>query len=432
MIGRGASAARAVAADERARYVAINLAVSLFVLLRSYISMLVLDYRGLGLVTIVQSIVLLLGIAQFGFLNGGYRLLCSADEAEARRINALIYGVMAAIGGAAILAGLAYALAASEADALWVVGLGVVGGVATLIRTWMSNQMIAAARFAELNRVNLWSGLASLLVLVAIPLAPLPVCLAAIVVQPLGFVLLVVWRDPATRPAGVAFDAALARRVLAAGFLVFLSTMLLQANIQIERWYVAAALGLDGLGHLFLAILFTTLFQLVPTSLDAIYLPRLVRAHESGEPGAVGRGIAEYLLLLAGYGVAALLAVALLARPLTALLLPSYVEDLRYVMLIAPGLALITIASGFSVTFSILIRYRWLGIAYGAGTAALAALFGGAILAGVRLTLDQVTIARSAVFALTALLLLTGYLLTAHARPEFRPRWPWTRRAPMP
>lgn len=425
MIGRGAQAARAIVADDRTQYVVISLAVSLFVLLRSYISMLVLDYRGLGLVALVQSIVLLLGILQFGFLNGGYRLLCSADEAEARRINALVYGVMAAIGALAILAGLAYALVASEAEALWVAGLGIVGGVATLVRTWMSNQMIAAARLAELNRVNLWSGLASLLVLAAIPLAPLPVCLAAIVVQPLGFVALILWRDPETRPGGIAFDASLARRVLAAGFLIFLSTMLLQANVQIERWYVVAALGVDALGHLFLAILFTTLFQLVPTSLDAIYLPRLVRLHERGAPGETGRGIAEYLLLLSGYSLAALIAVALLARPVTALLLPTYVDDLRYVALIAPGLALITVASGFSVTFSVLVRYRWLVIAYGGGTIALATIFAAAAARGSPLSLEGVTIARSAVFALTALLLLVGYLTVAGARPEFRPRWPW-------
>ena len=141
--------------DQRIAFVIVNILVNVLLLVRSYVTMQVLDYRALGLAALLQSILLLCGALQFGFLNGGYRLLCSARDEEAQRINNLVYtvigGLCLAFLGVALLTG-----ASIEAtDLTMVAWLGAVGGGAILLRSWMMNQMVAKVTLARLNLINL-------------------------------------------------------------------------------------------------------------------------------------------------------------------------------------------------------------------------------------------------------------------------------------
>ena len=228
----------ALLGDQRFAFVAVNILVNLLLLARSYVTMQVLDYRELGMAAMLQSILLLCGALQFGFLNGGYRLLCSAEGAEARRINNLVYTVI----GALCIAFLAVALVASsvlDADDLVIVGwLGAIGGGATLLRTWMMNQMVAKVTLARLNWINLVAGAASVACLLALPLDPLAACLAAVVAQPIAFAVLGAIADRSLLPTGFEFGRSLVRAALKAGFALFVLNLLLQGNLQLERWYV--------------------------------------------------------------------------------------------------------------------------------------------------------------------------------------------------
>lgn len=408
------------ASDQRALFVVVNLAVNLLFIVRSYVAMLVLDYRDLGLVALLQSIVLLIGVLQFGFLNGGYRLICAAEEDEAVRINNLVYTFIAILGAIALVAaGMALIWIGRREDGL--VGLlGVIGGVATLARTWMTNQMIVSGGLSRLNAINLGSALASLACFALLPFDALLACMASIVVQPVAFAAAVWLVDRRNRPSRFSFSVPLARRVIATGFVIFLSGMLLQVNIQLERWYAVGFLGIDALGHLFFAIMFATLFQLVPNSLDALFLPRLVRAHRAGEYVEVAHGSRQYLLLLIGYSVLALAALGLLGAPVVNLVLPRYVGDLLYVYLVAPGVALLAISSAFAIIFTVLIRYRYTLVAYAGGAIGLAATLGWSIASGSILTLVELSIARSAMFALTALLVVCGWLIITREHKALR------------
>ena len=207
---------------------------------------------------------------------------------------------------------------------------------------------------------------------------------------------------------------------MAAGFILFLAGILLQVNIQLERWYVTAALGVDALGHLFLAIMVVTLLQLVPTALDAIFLPSAVRPHEAGDDASLRRLTRTYLYLLLAYAAAAVLALAFLADPVLALLAPRYVQDLGYAYLIAPGALILALSSAFTLGFKVLIRYRPLLLSYGAGTIFLSAVLGAAILRGEALSLDAVVIARTLALALTVLLTIGGWWQLSRRHPEFR------------
>lgn len=401
-------------------FVVVNVAVNLVFLVRSYLTMQVLDYRQLGLAALLQSIILLIGLAQLGFLNGGYRMLCSASEEDARRVNNLIYTLLAGIGIASVLAATVSLPFVSAGDAHLVALLGAVGGVVSLTRTWMMNHMIARGALARLNRINLWSAIASMIPLALIPVAPLTACLAAIVVQPVAFALVVVLLDRTVLPSRLELSWPLARRVFSIGFVIFLTSIFLQVNLQIERWYITGFLGLTALGHFYLTIIFITLFQMVPNSLDQIFLPPIVRAHAAGDAGSVGRGMRQFFLVELAYCGLAAFALAVLAQPVTSLLLPKYLPDLQYVNIVAPGLILFTLVSPLAIPFNVLIRYRYYFIGYGAGSVVTGIAFLYAALAGGLMELGYVALVRSGVYALMAVVILWGFLKVSREHPDFR------------
>lgn len=412
--------------NERQMFVLINVAVNVLLLGRSYVTMQVLDYRSLGLAALLQSIVLLVSMLQFGFLNGGFRLICSADEREADRINNLIYTVFGVIGVVALI-GTAAVLGLVDRQGTLLVGLlGVVGGVFTLVRTWMTNRLVAIGRLRALNSVNFWSAAASLGAIGFVPMNPLVVCLVAIVIQPAAFVIAVAVLERDQLPHRLYWSTSLALSVLNAGFVVFLTGIFLQLNLQFERWYVTGTLGLAALGHLYLAFLFITLFQMVPTSFDQLFLPQIIQSYAT-EAGP-RQPIRRYLMVIGGYCALAVAAVLLVAHPVTAWLLPRYVHDLTYIYVAIPGLVLFTLSGPFALMFNVVIRYRYYFIAYGAGSVATGSILFGALFVGSPLSLIGVMWLRSGVYALMAVLLTIGYHRLLRHYPEFDLALWWRRR----
>jgi O-antigen/teichoic acid export membrane protein len=406
--------------NERTAYVAVNVGVNLLFLVRSYVAMSVLDYAALGQLVLLQSVMLLVGTLQFGVINGGYRLLCDADDSNARRISNLVFSFVLVVGlGCAVVGAVLFAYSDSLAVGL-MLALGMVAGLLSLVRNWISNMMTARVALTQLNRASLMAAVASMLTLLAVPLAPLAACVASVLVQPAAFVLLTLLSDRRWRPSRLSLSPALLRQVLTSGFIVFLTGLLVQVNAQLERWYVADNIGLEALGHLYLAILFVSLFQLVPTSLDALFLPRLVVAHGAEDVNRVRFELRRFLSMLAVYSVVASAAVLLLAPPLLSLLLPKYVPDLYYANLVLPGLVVLTLTNPFAVVGNVLIRYRTYLVAYGGGTLLTAAVFGLGLASGHTLDLEQVSLLRSATYALIGLLLVAGFVIMSREHRQFR------------
>lgn len=401
-------------------FVIVNVVANLVLLGRGYVTMHVLDYRELGLVALLQTIVLLVGALQFGVLNGGYRLLCSASGDEARRVNNLVYTVLGGLGtiGLAVTVGSLLFLDGGEADTVALLGL--VGGLATLGRTWMSNQLVAKLALARLNRINLVSSIGAVAVLGFVRLDPLIACLAAVIAQPLIFVVTGGLADRALLPVGLETARPLVLAVFRAGLIPFLTSILALLNVQIERWYITLWLGLDTLGHFYLALLFVTLFQMVPSSFDQIFLAPVVKAHERGDATAVARIMRIFLLLVLSYCALSIVAVLFVARPMLSLILPKYVPDLHYVNLIVPGLVMLAISSPFALIFSVLIRFRYYFYAYGAGTIATLASLAGFVALERPLDLSGVVIVRSVSYVVTAILVVAGYVILTREFPTLR------------
>lgn len=411
----------ALVRSERAVFVGVNVAVSLFLLVRSYVTMQVLDYGGLGLAALLQTLVMLIGMLQLGMLTGGFRRVCDAPEAETARINNLIYSYLAVLScvGLAVAA----AVLGLRGDALGglVALLGVVGGVATLARSWLTSRMMVTHQYRRVNWLNLVSGGVSAATLVFIPVNPLAACLAAIVVQPVAFVVAALLRDPKLAPTGFEASWPLALSVAKAGFVTFLTTLFLQANLQIERWYIVGELSLEALGRLYLATVFLNLFQMVPNSLDQLFLPSLARARGAGDAPAFATQMRQAILTYGGYCLATGIAVALLAGPVVDLILPQYRPDLLYVYLVLPGLLLMTATHPTSLLFPVLLRFRHYFIAYGGSTVVTVLGFGAALAAGHALSLAEVTLVRSAAYAFAGIVVLYGWWVLSREVPGARP-----------
>jgi O-antigen/teichoic acid export membrane protein len=408
------------AADPRSLYIVINVAVNVIFLVRSVITMFLLDYRGLGLIALLQTIILLIVSLQFGFLQGGYRLLCGADESEGQRINNLLYSFVAALSlvSFAVLAVVAGLQGGTDYMLLGLFGL--IGGIFTLVKNWMTSAMIAREQLAAVNRFNCWSGFSALAMFAIAPWDPLIAALLATVAPPVVYAAMAWVQLPDSRPSGVEYSLELTRSVLRAGFILFLTGIFTQLNVQVERWYVAGDLGIEALGHLYLVILYLTIFQLVPNSFDAIFLPRAVRSHQRGDHGDVGRSMRYLFLVSASYTVVAMAATLLLAEPIIAWMLPKYAGDLPYLYALLPGLAFITLCQPLALIFNVLINYRYYLIAYAMGTALTILLFGGALLAHSPLGLTEVVEVRALGLGVTGAILLFGFWQLSRRYTEFR------------
>lgn len=410
----------AAARSRQVGFVVTNLAANLIFIVRSYVTMHALDYRDLGIVTVMQTLMLLVSTLQFGVLNGGYRLLCSADEEEGRAINNVAYSCFAIIAVASLLAGLLIDQVSATQVALWVTMVGILAGALTLIRSWVNNQMIAAGMLDLLNWVTIWSALLSLLPLLLLGRMPLTACILSVAVQPALFVLAVLFSRPMLRPQSWSLDGALLRRIFTAGFYIFLSGILLQLNAQIERWYVVRDLGLDALGHLYLAFLVINLFAIIPNALQSLFLPRIVQAWERKDSATVGSDMRRLALANIIYCAGSALVLAFVAPLIIRLILPRFADDLVYVYFILPGLILYTMGGAIGVMFNVLIRYRSYNVGFGAGTLLTVLAFAAAPLFAIRYTLEEVSLIKSAAYGVSGVIFLTGFWLLSREFRAFR------------
>ncbi|KPP95475.1 hypothetical protein [Erythrobacter sp. HL-111] len=404
----------------RGAFVAIGLAVNLALLARGVLFLRVLENAELGLVALVQGAILLAGMLHFGLLNGGYRLLCHVRGRARQRIVDLAYTCFIGLGAAMLAAALAVALVAEEPGHAPIALLAGLGGIATLLRTWMMNEMVAGGRLGAANLVNAVSAAAALGLLVLLPLAPTLVAVGSIVAQPLVFALVAPFTGAVLLPRSLGVPRRLAAVVAKAGFPLFLTGLAVQFNTFADRTYVTAELGLEALGRLYLALLFVNLFQMVPNLVQQVHLPAIVRAFAEREGAPVVRETRMLFAWLAAYCAATALALAVLAEPLTALVLPGREADLVFVNLLAPGLVAFTLATPFALIFNVTIRYGWMIGAHALGSVVTVAVLGGAWALDAQLGLAAVAGLRGATYGLTGIVLVIGWAVLSRRFPAFR------------
>jgi O-antigen/teichoic acid export membrane protein len=318
----------------------------------------------LGLITMFQTVIMLIGMLQFGLINGGYRIFLLEVEENNKRINNLFFsfiGLLTVFLFCILIFFLFFKMRLSNILLIISLATGVMG----LMVNWMTNIMIGRQLLGQLNRINLISGIISVALL---PLAyryKLYGAVFVLLAQPLIFIVYSFSKYPDLRPTGFLFDIKLTQKILHYGFIPFLAGVFLLINTQIERWSILNILGPEGLGRFYLVFLFSTIFVLIPNSLLNLFFPQCIKYYESKDYSLFRKQLKKYIILLAGYMIIAVLCTIIFLRPFISLFLPAHNNNIGFVFNYLPGLLALCFCAPFTIIFNAAVKLKPILLAEG-------------------------------------------------------------------
>ena len=322
-------------------YILINIGLSAFSFIRSFVFMKVLDMKELGTISLIQTIFMFIGMLQMGLFNVGFRIISLGKEVEIERTNNTIYTYLLILLPLGILFCIFSVKFSWISDLSFILLLiSVVFGVMTLLNTWCHNMLIGEQKLDEVNIANIVSYTLSLILLPFAFYYGFWGAMVVIMIQPLIFVTLSVYRNSELRPTRLDFNLKYIRYILSFGFIPFLGGIFAAIYTQVERWSITDVLGVEALGGFYLVFLYVSLYQLVPTSINAIFFPKAVKAYSDGLYDDFKQYVKYYYVTLIGYGILIVLVTITLLRPVISVIFPNHLIGVQYVYYILPGLVL--------------------------------------------------------------------------------------------
>lgn len=320
-------------------FIIINLFVNAINFIRSMVFMRVMDMAELGIISLIQTCIMFIGLLQFGFLNGGYRIFAYKKTNDQTRVNNILFSFFGIIALTllliwVILSLLDIKLLISRQYLIWTF----IAGLFSLISTWLTNTMTVKKMIKDINIINLISGIISIALIPLVYIYGIMGGIMSIMMQPIVFVVLSLLMHKNLRPESICFDKKEIRYILSLGFVPFLIGIFTILNIQIERWSIAYILNVEDLGNFYLVFVFSSLFILIPTSINYLFFPNIIYSYENKLMVDFRRHIRNYTLVLMGYGVCAVIVVLTLLQPLVDILFPKHSGNTHYVFLLIPGL----------------------------------------------------------------------------------------------
>lgn len=347
-------------------YILINIFVSAVGFVRSFLFMKWLGMEELGLISLVQTVMMFLGLFQLGLLNGGYRIFALDRANEQKSINNLLFSYFTILAGVGlvvwgVLAATGTKLIMSN-DLLLV---AFVCGMFMLVNNWLTNTLIGKRLIKNINRINLISSICSMALLPLVVIWQIGGAVAVLISQPLIFVAVALFGNKELRPTGWNFNFKQIRYILSFGFIPFLTGISVMINMQVERWSIAELLGTAALGEYYMVFLFTTLFVLIPASLSSLFFPRTIKAYEDGQMALFRHNIKNYTVILLGYlGVVVVLTLVLL-QPVVDWIFPIHSGGTVYVYWFLLGMVFYTLCDPIGLIMNSMVKLRpmlWAGL----------------------------------------------------------------------
>lgn len=318
-----------------------------------------LDNPDLGVVSLVQTIIMFIGLFQFGLVNGGYRIF-ALDKAEQQRdINNVLFTYFGLLAVAVLIAWSILALSGSKIiidNSLMLAAL--LCGILSLINNWLTNTLIGKRLIKDINIINIVSGTISPATLPLVLIMGTKGAVIALFIQPLIFVTMTLFKHKELRPSKWNFDLKLVKYILSFGFLPFLAGIFVLGNMQIERWSIAEILGTAPLGQFYLVFLYATLFVLVPTSLLNIFFPKAIKAYEQNEMVLFITLLKKHFAILIGYLVLVILVTIFVMQPFVDLLLPLHSSNTSYVYYFLPGLVFLVLSDPIAIVLNSAVKLK--------------------------------------------------------------------------
>lgn len=327
------------------RYVAVTILVSLLAFARNLFFMKSLDLASLGQITLMTTLIMLVGFVQVGMINGAYNQYAARDRVVNRRIVELMStGVIALIPVATIVT---LVLQTTEvlAGVVWPVTLafGIAAGIATLASAWLNNALIADGHLGRSNLVNVAAVLTSLLAAFLSLDYGLGAALSSLLLQPLIIAFAAIVLDPNLRPRSLGLHRSTLRLLFRLGWTPFLVSLTVLLMYQVERWSIAAILGSEALGEFYIVLMYTTFFALIPAALHNVYFPSAKRAFVARDSSLMMGFVRHYQRDLFAYFLLAVLVTVLLMPLAVARFLPDFTDSAALVYYALPGLVLFTL-----------------------------------------------------------------------------------------
>ena len=340
-------------------YIIVNVGLSAFSFLRSFVFMRYLDLRELGIISLVQTIFMFIGLLQIGLLNGGYRIVSLGKEEEMEKTNNTIYSYLAIL----LPIGLLFCFLSScynwiKELTLVLLLISVIFGVFSLLNNWYHNMLIGEQKLIELNMLNIVSYVLSALLLPLAFLLGFWGAMFVIMIQPLAFVGIGMVRNKEMRPTDFFFAIKYIKYILNFGFIPFLGGIFSVLYLQVERWSINQVLGVEALGSFYLVFLYVSLYQLVPNSLNAIFFPKGVKSYADKKYLDFKHIIKYYFLAIIGYGVLITIVTFLFLKPIVAFVFPNHLLGVSFVYIILPGLILMSLYApiGLILNSSVILK----------------------------------------------------------------------------
>lgn len=332
-------------------YILLNSGLSVFSFIRSFVFMSNLDLKELGVVSLIQTIIMFISMLQIGLLNGGYRIVSLGSRTEIEKCNNVIFSYITLLFPLCMFCCyLIYQFQLIKSLSLVLLIISVVLGLFSLLSNWYNNVLVGEQKLNELNKANTFSYSLSFFLLPCSVYWGFWGAVIVLAIQPIGFIVWCYLRNQELRPSKLFyFKTNYIKHILSFGFIPFICGILSTIYLQVERWSINSVLSAEALGMYYLVFLYVSLFQLIPSSINAIFFPKCIKLYSTYEYDIFKRNIVYYYLLLIGYGVVISLVTYSLMKPFVSLLFPNHLGGIGYVYIVLPGLILRSLASPIGI-----------------------------------------------------------------------------------
>lgn len=338
-------------------FVITNVIVAFLGFVRSFVFMKLLDFDELGLLTIVQTGAMFIGFFQAGLINGGYRLVAQQNNNVTEKTNNVIFSYFGVLFSFLISIYLINSFFNILSDHLFLFIL-LVFGFSLLVFNWLTNTLIAERKYALLNKVNFVSAMMSILCL---PMAYYwgayggSFCL---LIQPVVFCLCILLFSKKFRPTRYLLNIVELKEILHYGFIPYVSGIFFLLYIQIERWSITLYLGTTALGNMYLFILVTSLWVLVPLSIMNLFFPKCVTLFENKNYLELNKHVRNHFYIVLGYCLITVVILILFLKPFIGNVFPEHLPFLNLVYIGITGLVFRTLSDPILVFLNSVVKLK--------------------------------------------------------------------------
>ena len=338
-------------------YVLINILVAFVGFIKSFFFIRILSFEELGILTLVQTGVMLVGFSQIGLINGGYRIISLKKTSISEETNNVIYTYILIITLLFFLA-LIFIEIFFDLEFYELVILVCFFGLTTLIFNWVKNTLIANKSYGVLNFSNF---LSSVLSLALMPLAYYFGVVGAVLVlfsYPLFFIILIFIKSPNLLPNKIEISLIKLKKILHFGFLPYLSGLLFLLYMQVERWSISFFLGPESLGKLYLVFIFSSVWILIPKSINDLYFPNAVLSFENNDYDRFVKILKINFVFIISYTLIFSLLTIFLFKYFVMFFFENHVQNLVYLYSFLPALFFRILCDPLSLFFNSVVELK--------------------------------------------------------------------------